>query len=87
MNYIGLAATVLTIMAFLPQTFQVVKTRKTRDISLTTYATLIVTSSLWTLYGFGSKDTAIYITNIVICICCVIIVIFKLKEPKAATSK
>lgn len=82
MNYVGLAATVLTIIAFLPQTIQVVRTRKTRDLSLATYSTLIVTSSLWTTYGIQEDDWALIITNTAIGICCFIIVSFKLVNDR-----
>lgn len=80
MQVIGFLATVLTISAFFPQTVKVLRTRKTRDISLHTYSILIVTSSLWTAYGIGLNDMAIYLTNSVIGVLCIIIVAVKLKE-------
>ena len=79
MELIGFIACALTIFAFFPQTYRVVKTRQTRDISLPTYLTLIVTGTLWTIYGFGLHDPAIYITNLVIAILSLTIVMVKLK--------
>lgn len=80
MQIIGFLATVLTITAFFPQTIKVLKTRRTRDVSLYTYAILIITSALWTAYGVGLNSMAIYITNSVIGVLCIVIVSVKLKE-------
>lgn len=80
MEIIGLLATVLTIFAFMPQAHQVVITRKTRDVSLLTFSTLIITSGLWTTYGIGKKDLALIITNSVIAVLAILIVIVKIKD-------
>lgn len=66
MNYVGYAATVLTIAAFIPQAYKAVRTRHTRDLALSTYATLVVTGTLWTIYGVGRHDPALYITNSIV---------------------
>ncbi|OGL31386.1 hypothetical protein A3F37_02225 [Candidatus Saccharibacteria bacterium RIFCSPHIGHO2_12_FULL_41_12] len=79
---VGFVATVLTILAFLPQTFKVVKTRETRDIALLTYLTLVVTSTLWTTYGVLLNNPALYVTNSAVGLCSITIVIFKLREIK-----
>lgn len=82
MDLIGYVATVLTIAAFIPQTYKAVKTRRTKDLSLATYATLIITGTLWTIYGIGLKDPAIYITNSVIGTAALIICGVKLSTDK-----
>ncbi len=66
MNYVGYAATVLTIAAFIPQTYKAVRTRHTRDLALSTYATIVVTGILWTTYGIGRHDPALYVTNSIV---------------------
>lgn len=80
MQSIGYMAAVLTVIAFLPQVFQVIKTRKTRDISLATYSTLVATGTLWTIYGIGISDPAIYLTNAVVGSLCLIVVIMKIRD-------
>lgn len=63
MEYVGAAATVLTVAAFVPQTYKALVTRHTRDLALPTYVTLVVTGTLWTIYGIGKHDPALYVTN------------------------
>jgi MtN3 and saliva related transmembrane protein len=80
MNFIGYIAAVLTVAAFMPQTYQAVKTRKTRDLSLPTYLTLIVTGTLWSIYGFGLHSPSIYLTNMIIAVLALMISIMKIIE-------
>lgn len=48
---IGLAAGTLTTLAFVPQVIRVFRTRSTRDISLPTFAALVLGTVLWLIYG------------------------------------
>ncbi len=80
MNYVGFLATVLTIAAFVPQTYKAVRTRHTRDLALSTYVTLIVTGTLWTIYGIGHRDAALYVTNSVIALLAFTICYVKIKD-------
>ena len=80
MDYVGYAATVLTIAAFIPQAYKAIKTRNTRDLALSTYATLVVTGTLWTIYGVGRHDPALYITNSVVGFLALSICIVKVQD-------
>ena len=80
MHLIGYLAAVLTVAAFVPQTYQAIKTRKTRDLSLPTYITLIITGTLWSIYGFGLHSPSIYLTNITVGVLALIICIMKIIE-------
>lgn len=80
MDVIGYMAAVLTVAAFVPQAYQAVKTRKTRDLSLATYATLIVTGTLWSIYGFGLHSPTIYLTNMSIAVLALTICVMKIIE-------
>ncbi len=80
MHFLGYTAAVLTVAAFIPQTYQAVKTRKTRDLSLPTYVTLVVTGTMWSIYGFGLHDPSIYLTNIAIAALAVTICVMKIIE-------
>ena len=79
-NFIGYVAAVLTVLAFVPQAYKAVKTRKTRDVSLTTFATLITSGTLWSIYGFGLHKPAIYIPNILVGCMALMIVVIKIQD-------
>lgn len=80
MDYVGYVASVLTVAAFIPQTYKAVVTRHTRDLALSTYATLIVTGTLWTIYGVGRRDPALYVTNSLIGLMALIICVVKVRD-------
>ncbi len=80
MHLVGLAATILTIAAFIPQAYKAVVTRHTRDLALSTYAILIVTGTLWTVYGIGQHDAALIVTNSIVGLLALIICIVKLAD-------
>lgn len=80
MNFVGFAATVLTVAAFVPQTYKAVKTRHTRDLAFSTYATIVVTGILWTTYGIEKHDPALYVTNSLVGLLALTICIVKLKD-------
>ena len=80
MNYVGYVATVLTISAFIPQTYKVLKTRHTKDLALPTYLILVIVSALWTVFGFGIHSPEIYITNSVVGFLALVICLIKVKE-------
>jgi MtN3 and saliva related transmembrane protein len=80
MDYVGYAATVLTIGAFMPQTYKALRTRHTRDLALSTYATLVITGTLWTIYGIGRHDAALIITNTAVALLALTICVVKLQD-------
>jgi MtN3 and saliva related transmembrane protein len=80
MHIVGYLAAVLTIAAFVPQTYQAVRTKKTRDLSLPTYVILVITGTLWSIYGFELHSPSIYVTNITIGILALVICIMKIIE-------
>jgi MtN3 and saliva related transmembrane protein len=80
MNIVGFAATVLTVAAFVPQTYKALKTHHTRDLAFSTYATIVVTGTLWTIYGFGKNDPALYVTNTLVGLLALTICVVKLRN-------
>jgi MtN3 and saliva related transmembrane protein len=62
-SYIGNAAGALTVIAFLPQVIRVLRTHATQDLSLGTFATLVVDSALWLVYGVARADWPVVGTN------------------------
>ncbi len=81
---IGYIATALIMVAFLPQAWQVWRTKSVEDISLPTYAILICGAVAWTTYGYLRGDNPIILTNVVLFVVQGSIVYCKLKYGKAS---
>ena len=62
---IGMAAAVLTTIAFLPQVIRTWKTRSTADISLVMFVTYVTGIVLWLLYGLMLHDLPLIFSNAV----------------------
>lgn len=60
---IGLMAGFLTTGAFLPQIIKTIRTKDTRNISLTMYIVYVVGVMLWLCYGYKINDPVLLITN------------------------
>jgi MtN3 and saliva related transmembrane protein len=76
---IGLIACLLTTGAFLPQIIKTVKTKETKDISLSMYIIYIIGVLVWFVYGFMIQETAILIGNAFSLTFGMIMLIMKLK--------
>lgn len=79
-SVLGYIAATCTTISFLPQVIQTVKTRKTKDISLGMYVVLFAGAVLWLVYGVILNSPPIYVTNIIVSICCSVIILLKLKH-------
>ena len=82
MDYIallGLLATSITVVAYLPQLIKIWKTRSTRDISLGTFSIFCTTSFLWFIYGVFISDIPLTVANFILLVQGLSIVAFKLK--------
>ena len=64
MQWIGIAAGVLTASSMLPQLVKVIKEKKVEDLSVLMIITLLAGLMLWVVYGFMRKDPPIIYTNI-----------------------
>jgi MtN3 and saliva related transmembrane protein len=60
---VGLAAGALTTLAFVPQVIKVFRTRSTRDISLPTFAALVLGTALWLAYGILLGEIPLIVAN------------------------
>jgi len=68
-NLIGSLAATLTTISFIPQVWQVWRTRHTHDISLGMYIAFTCGVSLWLLYGILLGSWPIIIANgITVCL-------------------
>lgn len=62
-DLLGFVAGVCTTVAFLPQVFQVWRTRSADDISLGMYSIFVSGVALWLVYGVVSAQIAIIVSN------------------------
>ncbi len=81
-DVIGYIATALIMIGFLPQAWQVWRTKSVEDVSLPTYAILMAGAVAWTTYGYLPGDGPIILTNVVPFFVQGSIVICKLKYGK-----
>ena len=77
---LGLFAAALSTISFLPQAVQCWRTRRTRDISLSTYCFLIAGNVAWLAYGAARSDLPILITNTVVGLTGLSIIILKVRN-------
>lgn len=62
---LGLVAATCTTIAFVPQAYQTIKTKNTKDLSLSTYVLLVVGIIMWLTYGILVMDLPIIVANAV----------------------
>lgn len=79
-TFIGTFAATITTLAFIPQVWQVYKTKKTNDISLTMYIVFCVGVFCWILYGILLQQWPIIIANAVTFVLAMYIVMEKIKN-------
>lgn len=64
-EYLGLVASGLATLSFLPQVIRTWRTRSAQDFSLTTLLMLEAGTSLWIVYGLSRGAPAIWLGNAV----------------------
>lgn len=79
-DWIGVIAGTLTTIAFLPQVFQVLKTKSTQDISLVMYVVFTTGVVFWLIYGILLNAWPVIIANIVTLILAIIVLAMKLRH-------
>ena len=84
---IGYIAMILVMVGFLPQAWQVWKTKSVDDISLLTYGLLCTAAIFWTIYGVLKDDKPLIFTNIILFCIQLSIIFCKLKYGKTDTNQ
>ncbi|HVK55156.1 MAG TPA: SemiSWEET transporter [Burkholderiales bacterium] len=74
---IGLLAGALTTAAFLPQVWQIWKTRSTKDISLGMYVVFVTGLCLWLIYGLLIGSMPVVVANAVTIVLALYILVMK----------
>ena len=76
---IGFIAAILTTLSFVPQAWQIIKTRDTSGISLGMYSMFVTGVFLWLIHGWNIQDYAVIAENGVTLVLASIILAFKIK--------
>lgn len=74
-----MAAACLTTFSYIPQMIKVIKTKRTKDISVIMYFAIMTGISLWLVYGICLKDWPMILANSISLIFTGTIFILKLK--------
>ena len=77
---LGYLAAFLTTAAFLPQTYQTIKTRDTKAISLAMYVLFTLGIALWLAYGLLIESWPLIFANAITFVMALTILIMKIKE-------
>ncbi|MCB4792870.1 MAG: SemiSWEET transporter [Elusimicrobia bacterium] len=78
--YIGIIAGILCTISFIPQVYVVIKTRNTKDLSLTTFTIFAIGVFLWFIYGLLIHEMPVIIANLATLVMIIIIIIMKIKH-------
>ncbi len=84
MEIFGIIAGFLVVFAYAPQAIQTIRTRKTRDLSLATYAMVVAASICWVLYGIHKDSVSLWLANSIVGLLALIIVVIKLQNKAQA---
>lgn len=76
---IGIIAAFLTTLSFIPQAWQVIKTKDTSGISLGMYAMFVAGVFLWMIHGINIQDVAVMTANGITFVLASIILGYKIK--------
>ena len=79
-EWIGCLAAVLTTVSFIPQVWQIWKTRHTQDISLRMYILFTCGIGLWLIYGLLLAAWPIIIANAITLVLAGTVLILKLRH-------
>lgn len=78
-TFLGILAGALTSSSFIPQAYQIIRTKRTDGISIPMYTLFTIGIFIWIIYGILMHDLAILLTNIVTFIPALIILILTVK--------
>lgn len=83
-DLLGLIATCFTTSSFVPQVWQIWKTRDVSAISLPTYLIITFGLVLWLVYGVLKNDLPLIVANAMMVVLTSSITIMKIKFDKKA---
>lgn len=78
-DFIGFAATFIGWLAFSPQVVKILRTKKTKDISLGMYVIFWLGIIFWLSYGILTQNSPITINNVIMLILVSTMLVLKIK--------
>lgn len=78
-SLLGLSAAIIGAVTYFPQLARILKTRHTKDISLSTYLLLDFVTALWLLYALLTKDIPLTVNGVLVLTCILSITVLKIK--------
>lgn len=78
---LGILAATLSVVAFAPQAWRVIRTRKTGELATMMWVTNVAAFSLWAAYGVTLRAWAIIVPNLICLAFSIFILIMKLVSP------
>jgi MtN3 and saliva related transmembrane protein len=84
---LGIIAAICTTSSFVPQAYQIIKTRDTKSISLLMYTVFSIGVFLWLLYGLALNILPVVVANAVTLVLTCVILYFKIREPGGVIKK
>jgi MtN3 and saliva related transmembrane protein len=82
---IGTAAGALTTLAFVPQAFQVWRSKSAKDINLVTFSMFSAGVALWLVFGIMIGSVSVIVTNAVTLLLALAILFLKIFYAKSRT--
>ena len=79
---IGLTASALSSLTFMPQVYKAWKTKSVEDLSLAMVFFIFFSTILWLIYGFGRGALPIIICNGIIFVLSILLLYFKFSFNK-----
>ena len=78
-NYIGIAAAILTTIAWVPQTVKTLKTKSTKDISFKMMLIMNIGILLWLVHGIAVHSIPLILANGITFPLALSVLIYKIK--------
>jgi MtN3 and saliva related transmembrane protein len=79
---IGLVASALSSLTFMPQVYRAWKTKSVDDLSLAMMLFVFFSTILWLIYGFGRGALPVIICNGIIFLLSIVLIYFKFSFKK-----
>lgn len=79
---IGALAALLSIVAFLPQAWRIIRTRKTDELATGMWVVNVVAFALWTVYGIDRGAWPIIVPNVICMVLSAFILTMKLVSSR-----
>ncbi len=79
---LGLVAGTLSCITFVPQIFKTWQSKSVKDISVTSFTIVVVSTAIWLAYGIIKNLPSVILTNVIVCISAIIMLVLKWSYSK-----